>query len=96
MALNAEAKNLSDIEVTLLDRVFIGATDEEAKRAWEAGGAPIVNGHAGLIGGVEKLVRDISELEKLGANTIFCMFQDLEALRRFSEDVVPHFREERA
>lgn len=90
--LNEAGKNLSDFEVTLLDRVFIGPSDSKANEAWQAAGAPVVNGHPGLIGGVAKLVRDIEALQQHGADTLFCMFQDLSSLKRFSEDVLPQFR----
>lgn len=90
--LEPTAKTLDDIEVTLLDRAFPGASNEDANRAWQAAGAPTVNGHRGLIGGAELLVENIAKLEEAGADTLFLMFSNLEALQRFSDDVISHFQ----
>jgi alkanesulfonate monooxygenase SsuD/methylene tetrahydromethanopterin reductase-like flavin-dependent oxidoreductase (luciferase family) len=90
--LELTTKTLDDIEVTLLDRVFIGASNEDANRQWHEAGAPTVNGHPGLIGGAELLVENIVTLEEAGADTLFLMFNNLEALQRFSDDVVSQFQ----
>ena len=90
--LGPTAKTLDDIEVTLLDRVFPGASNEDANRAWQDAGAPTVNGHRGLIGEAELLVKNIAKLEEVGADKLFLMFNNLESLQRFSDDVVSHFQ----
>lgn len=82
-------RSLKDFEVTLLDRVFIADSDASAKRAWQGAGSPVVHdGHPGLIGGPETLIHRLSQLEQAGANTVFCMFQDVASLRHFSEEVM--------
>ncbi len=90
--LDDTGSSLAEFDVTLLDRVFIGASDGEARRAWQAAGAPTVNGNPGLIGGVAKLIQDITALEQAGANTLFCMFHDVRSLRHFAEGVLPQLR----
>ena len=90
--LEEAGRNLKDFDVTLLDRVFIASSDEQAHQAWQAAGAPIVNGHPGLVGGPARLVREIAALENSGANTLFCMFQNLASQRLFAEQVLPQLR----
>ncbi len=89
----AAGRNLQTFEVTLLDRVFVGASDEVAEQAWRAAGAPTVLGHRGLIGGVAKVVRDLKFLQKTGVNTIFCMFQNPESVSRFAHEVLPQLQQ---
>lgn len=88
-ALEAADRPGENVEVTLLDRVFPGTSNEAALQAWRAAGAPVVNGHPGLIGSVEHLVEEISRLQHAGADTLFCMFNDMPALRLFAQEVLP-------
>ena len=83
--LDQEGRSLQDFEVTVLDRIFLSET------SWQASGAPVVNGHPGLVGSARELVDLIKKRQELGMDTLLCMFPDLKSLRVFVHDVLPEF-----
>ncbi|MEQ9451011.1 MAG: LLM class flavin-dependent oxidoreductase [Pseudomonadales bacterium] len=87
--LASAARPLTEIEITVLDRVFIGDSDSQAQQAWQSAGAPAVYGHPGLVGAADSLVQSISQLEAAGVNTLFLMFNDSGSLQQFSQEVLP-------
>lgn len=84
-------RTLQDIEVSVLDRIYIGRSENDALKSWRDAGAPKVNDHAGLVGSAENLISRIHALQQAGVETLFCMFPDLSALQLFAVSVLPQF-----
>ena len=57
-SLEDQGQSLEDTEVTTLDRVFIAMSDDTAEEAWTSAGAPVVNGHPGLVWWPRQTYRD--------------------------------------
>ena len=80
-ALDFHNRPINELDVTLLDRIFLGDTDQQAQVVWDNAGAPAVNHHAGLIGGPERIIQQIKLLEASGVDTLFLMFNSIDELR---------------
>ena len=84
-------RDVSEIEVTKLDRLCLAPSESKAEEKWNARGGRLPEGYRSLVGTADQAIERLSEFKKLGLDTVFVSVanDDYESLAIFSEQVIP-------
>lgn len=84
-------RDISDIEVTKIDRLCLAPTPELADAKWEARGGRLPEGYRSLVGSPEQAIEQLQGFAKQGLDTVFVSAgtDDQESLELFAKEVIP-------
>ena len=84
-------RDVSEIEVTKLDRLCLAPSESKAEEKWNARGGRLPEGYRSLVGTADQAIERLSEFKELGLDTVFVSVanDDYESLAIFTEQVIP-------
>ena len=91
----AEAgRDLKDIEITRIDRIYIAPIYEGAEEKWRAAGGREVEGYKGLVGTPGDVIKTLRQFEGSGMDGVFISGpnHDAESRELFAKEVMPAFK----